>query len=918
MKDRRDFSFNRFVLGLFLVALLATSAALFSISYVGSLSIVDHELERFAKREQTLARLVFEQNLSRLDTYLRALSKDTKLKQALRAGDQEATTRILGAATDTPLGAQFEMLLLDRPMAPDWADASFSIFDLHRVLPADRRQTLPLGSWMILADETRTDGTLVAAEAIPVVDERDGKVLGHLVGGFVLNDTIALLGELSRALETDSLALFHGTAAIASVGRLGSSPLDQDTCATLTKDAHMLAGDQLLVRSELKVDRHGHPLYVVTERPSETIENIRSTYLELFAPFLLYILAAALVAAYVLHRFTSPALQRLLAYASRIRRDSSDLTYHPGAVKEFNDLGRNLQHAFTDLRDTDRQFRELIDGSFQGVCIHADLEVLYLNRSLLNILGYAPSDRDLLVSRGVLALVAPEEHDRMKSYLRARKQGASAPGVFEAKGLSKTGERLWIELHVRPARWDDRDAYYVTITDISERKRQEELIIRQANFDMLTGLPNRTLFRDRLLQSIARTQWNGGVFALLFVDLDRFKNINDSLGHSAGDMLIKAAAERISCVLDDHDTVARLGGDEFAIILANARNVWEIEMQSARILEQLARPVMVNGNTEVFSTASIGITVSPNDGDDDEVLLRQADTAMYHAKAEGGNKLRFFSSSMNDHLARSMEIESSLRRALETQELRLHYQPLVDVANGQVIGCEALVRWNHPEKGPIPPADFIPVAEDTGLIVPLGAWVLEEACRFQRACADKGLSLPVISVNVSPRQCRDETFVDMVRETLKRTRMPARCLHLEITESVMFDETGASPIETLNAIRDLGVRLSLDDFGTGYSSLSNLKRFPIDTLKIDQSFVRDLETDEESRALVKAIIAMAASLGINVIAEGAETQGQCQTLLALGCRQIQGYHLGRPMPGAEFLAYLDQPDKADRLDAGVA
>jgi diguanylate cyclase (GGDEF)-like protein/PAS domain S-box-containing protein len=920
MRRKNDFSFNRFVLGLFAVALLTTSAALFAISYIGSLSIADRELERFARKEGMLARLVFNQSLARLDTHLRALADNSALRRGIASGNDKLVRQILKDAAEQPVGAQFELLVIDRAGMPGWIDAGSSIYDLGAILPASERARLPAGTWRLLAGDSGRDGIplLLAVEAIPIIDELDGRVLGTLAGGYVLNDSMFILSDMVQALDTESLALFLGDRVVASVGMLRTHSDPEELYDGFVDGSHVLVDDRLLVHSSLAGSIDGPEIHLVSDHPGETIENIQDTYRTLFTPFLLYVLAGSVLGAYALHRFTSPALQRLVGYANKIRSDTSDLTYRPGKVREFNALGSALQEAFQDLKETDAQFRALIDESLQGVIIHADLKVLYVNDSLLRILGYSIDDRHKVIGQPVINLFAPEEHDRMFSYNKARESGASAPDVYEVKAIATDSTRVWVEVHLRQTRWNGVDAYYATISDISERKRQEELIVRQANFDTLTGLPNRNLFRDRLVQAMSRAQWEGHIVALLFLDLDRFKNINDSLGHSTGDQLIKATATRIGSVLDDNDTVARLGGDEFAVILSNTRSVFDVEIAAARVLEELSRPLVVGGNVEVFSTASIGITVFPADGNDDELLLRQADTAMYHAKAEGGNKLRFFSAHMNEHVARALELESSLRRALEKRQLTLNFQPVIDIGRNIVSGCEALVRWNDPERGAISPADFIPIAENTGLIVPLGAFVLEEACLFYQRCIAKGLDLPTISVNVSPRQCRDERFIDLVRDTLARTGMPPDRLHLEITESVMFDETGSDPIETLHAIRSLGIRLSLDDFGTGFSSLSNLKRFPIDTLKIDRSFIRDLETDRDDLALVEAIVVMAASLGITVIAEGVETEGQCRLLGNLGCTQIQGFHLGRPMPDEQFQGFLSAHGETSTPVAGTA
>jgi len=434
--------------------------------------------------------------------------------------------------------------------------------------------------------------------------------------------------------------------------------------------------------------------------------------------------------------------------------------------------------------------------------------------------------------------------------------------------------------------------------EIAERRIADQRVTHMVHHDVLTGLPNRTLLTDRVEQAIARALRSGNKLALLFLDLDRFKNVNDSLGHAIGDRLLQAVSQRLLTCLRQEDTAARLGGDEFIISLADVADGAEAARVAERILAELATPFSVSGHL-LPAEASIGIALYPDDGDDAQTLLRSADTAMYHAKETGRANYQFFSTQMTERVSRRLSTETRLRRALEQGEFTLHYQPLVELASGRIDGAEALARWPHPDQGRmVSPAEFIPVAEDTGLIVPLGEWVLREACLQARAwqALQPGTR---VAVNLSPRQFRQKQLVGMVERALGDSGIAPSLLELELTEGMLMhhaDET----VQTLAQLHEMGVRLAIDDFGTGYSSLSYLKRFPIHTLKIDRSFVQDLSHDPDDAAIVTAIVAMARGLGLSVTAEGVETEAQAAFLRSLSCRMAQGFLFGRPMPADEF------------------
>lgn len=443
------------------------------------------------------------------------------------------------------------------------------------------------------------------------------------------------------------------------------------------------------------------------------------------------------------------------------------------------------------------------------------------------------------------------------------------------------------------------DNVVVTCHDVTERKRQEETIYRQANYDTLTGLPNRLMFADRLATALLRARRERNKIGLLFIDLDGFKKINDTLGHSAGDELLKQISNRLSLCVRQDDTIARLGGDEFTVILPNIRGPGDTEVVAKKIIESVRAPVSLADN-EVYVSASIGITLYPDDADDEETLIKHADTAMYEAKAAGRRTYKFFTANMNAAAQEKMALEMELRAAIERDEFDIRYQPIVDLKSGQVTGAEALVRWNHPTRGYTGPDVFIPLAEEQGIIVPIGEWVLQKACETARRWRDSGRENLQMAINVSPRQCQEPDFESMAAAVLSQAGLPPQCVTLEITESLFIEGSHESAVQALHGLREKGTLLSLDDFGTGYSSLSYLKRFPVDVLKIDREFVDDVTSSTEDQALCQAVIAMAHAFNLNVVGEGVETIEHAQILQQMGCDRAQGYLISKPLSASDF------------------
>jgi diguanylate cyclase (GGDEF)-like protein/PAS domain S-box-containing protein len=564
-----------------------------------------------------------------------------------------------------------------------------------------------------------------------------------------------------------------------------------------------------------------------------------------------------------------------------------------------------VQQHMQALRESEERFRSAFDNATIGMGVVAlDGRWLQVNRSLCEIIGYGEAE---LLESEVRRVTHREDLVALEEQMQRFVAGAISSHQAELRYCHKSGKEVWAHLGVSLVRDSGAQPLHLIfqIQDITDRKRAESQLLHDAFHDALTGLPNRALFMDHVKMAIQRSRRSGDrLFAALFLDLDRFKIINDSLGHMVGDQLLVGIAHRLEACLRPGDTVARLGGDEFTILLEDLASTEDAIEVARRVQEAVTQPFNIGGH-EVFTTASIGIALSNTGYERAEDLLRDADTAMYRAKMEGKKRHVVFDKAMHDRAMELLQIETDLRRALTRKEFFLNYQPIVSLETGRVLSFEALVRWRHPERGLVGPGDFIPVAEETGLIVPLGLWVLNEACGQMREWQREGLAdeSVTISVNLSSRQFSQADLIEQISSALRESGLRAGNLKLEITESMVMENIDTA-IDMLTQLRGLGVGLSIDDFGTGYSSLSYLHRFPIDTLKIDRSFVTQMTDNSENAEIVRTIVTLARSLGMAVVAEGVETADQLRQLGDLGCDYGQGYLFSRPVGAGQAAALL--------------
>jgi diguanylate cyclase (GGDEF)-like protein/PAS domain S-box-containing protein len=559
-----------------------------------------------------------------------------------------------------------------------------------------------------------------------------------------------------------------------------------------------------------------------------------------------------------------------------------------------------LRKSYHQVQATEARLSEFLEEANDLIfSVRPDGQFLYANRAWERVLGYG---RDELQNLSLEDVIDADMRIKCMAEIEKAVSGEQIDPL-EGRLMTHEGEAVDVEGTITCSfQHDEAGAVWVICRDITARKKAQEQLYFMAHHDQLTSLPNRLFFSDRLRQAQALAKRDKNKCGILYLDLDRFKIINDTLGHAIGDVLLQEVAKRLCSCVREVDTVARLGGDEFSIVLVNLNDAVDAESVAGKILKALAKPVMADDH-ELFITTSIGISIYPQHDDSPEGLLKKSDAAMYQAKAQGRNNYQVYDQSMDLDAERRMKLETGMRRAIEHDEFRIVYQPKIDAATNKITALEALIRWEHPELGVLSPAEFIALAEETGLIIPIGEWVMRRACQDNLAWQEQGLPKVRVAVNLSGFQLQSKNFVESVAAVLEETGLDGHYLEFEITETVVMQNPEFA-VSILTQLRDKGIHISIDDFGTGYSSLAHLKRFSVNTLKIDRTFVRDIEVNSTDAAITSAIISMGNSLNLKVIAEGVETEGQFEMLKEKHCDEMQGYLFSKPVAVNEVEALL--------------
>lgn len=779
-------------------------------------------------------------------------------------------------------------------------------------VPESLRQQIIPGSLLLQHSQITGSqaGLILLPEGPLLIDSQpirpsggNGPARGSLIMGRYLDveETKRLAGKLHLPLLLERFDLAE------------ESPEFKDVYPALSEQAPVLVrplSEESVAGYGLLKDLYGNPALILK------VEMSRDTYqlgLASVHYFILPLLAFGLIFGFVvLFLMEKMVLSRLVAFNTNVRgiSASSDLSLRlplrgkdelTGLAEAVNKMLDSLEQSHRDLYESKERYRTLTENTYDLISeIDTEGRYLYVSPNYIDVLEYEPGD---LLGKHVTELIYQEDRAAVMASL-GKLRKCFPMGQLLYRAVAKNGEFCWLESTGKAYSTAAGETRAVFVSrSITERQRFEEMIRYQAFHDPATGLPNRMLFMDRLSLAIAHAKRYNHALAVLYLDLDRFKLINDTLGHGLGDQLLKGVAERLTACVREEDTVARLGGDEFTLLLPDIDIGENAAVVAQKILEAIRQPFEIDGY-ELFITTSIGIVLHPNDGADTETLLKNADTAMYRAKEIGKNNYQLYNPSMNAKAFERLSLENNLRRALSRDEFVVYYQPKINIDKKLIIGVEALVRWQHPRLGLIPPDQFIPVAEDTGLIVPIGEWIMRAACAQNKEWQEAGLPTIRVAVNISARQFQLQNLVDTVSRVLKETGLEPCWLELEITENLAM-QNAEYTVGVLEALKNMGITLTIDDFGSSLS-LGYLRRFPVSKLKIDRSFVSEIGSSRNHEAIAATVLFLGQSLNLGVIAEGVETEKQLDFLKQHNCSEMQGFLFGRPVPAREFKELLQK------------
>lgn len=889
--------FSTVLLVLVFVLLAAVSAILLTPAYLGSEKALQHEIQLAYARDQRALDSLLEARFRNIQHISQETIKTQDLRDRVQAGERLAVASFIDELLLGPNGQHIDAIVLEYSDGAPTVVTNSSMFDIQLPWDPILETYSPPGVWSSVNAEGEEKRYSLLRLTLPVVDAQYGEVIGKMHTFVMLNDNYWIISLLQELFGAQAISLYNGDQLLDGL-ESEDAQLKVLASADFT-DKGVVTNDESILR-EHTLNIGGSEQYTVrSSLPNAAYQALQDAYLSNLWMAALVVAVLGFITMYVVLRLTRRSLSSLTRYAEQVPESGSPQRFSGGRFREFERVGMAVEKMLLRIRDRDKLLSSILDHSPDLIFVK-DKEQHYqlVNTRFAEMFNQTP---DQVIGQQDQAVLS-KDIKRLAYRSDTQLLDNGRPNSYEMDMQTSKGDLTFL-VNKFPIYSDEGgiDAIGGIATDITELKNAERRLQRLAHYDSLTGLPNRTFFKQQLKAAIEDEQSH--ITAVMFIDLDHFKNINDTYGHSVGDQLLLQVADRLRSCVSPEDTVSRLGGDEFTVIIRGLKDNLQTETIAHRIVVALRKPYDL-GSIRCYTSASIGISIAGKDGNDVDTLTRHADLAMYQAKEKGRDVIQFFDQEINECHQLHHQYEEDLRQAFERNELFVVFQPRFDITGQHMKSAEALVRWRHPEHGLVPPSDFIPIAEGSNQIVKLGRFVLNEACRQAAGWLSEGYAVSV-SVNLSTRQLYDQDLLRDIRNALSDSGLPSRLLELEVTETHMMENIDQF-LPLLNEIRDMGVRISVDDFGTGYSSLMYLKKLPVETVKIDRSFIMDIPGDVDDENLVRAIISMSHSLRLKVVAEGVETEEQRSFLSSLGCDELQGFLLGRPDDVTALKALADK------------